>query len=143
MKCRPKGNRTPTVEEGRACAQHWLDEKLALVKPRAIVALGSVALKYLMGPEGRITRDRGRWFETKYGVPAIATYHPAYLLRLTGQNVVKAKWEVFYDLKAAVEKCKELAPGYEQSVAAKPALRRCTRAGGRRGGRTGRVSRNR
>ncbi len=104
------------------CAQHWLDEELALVKPRVIVALGSVALKYLMGPEGRITRDRGRWIETKYGVPAITTYHPAYLLRLTGQDIVKAKWEVFYDLKAAVEKCRELAPGYELAAATKPDL---------------------
>ncbi len=42
------------MEEGRACAQHWLDEELALVKPQVIVALGSVALKHLMGPEGSI-----------------------------------------------------------------------------------------
>jgi DNA polymerase len=123
--------------EGRFCAQHWLDEEMALVRPRVIVARGSVALKYLLGPEGRITRDRGRWFETKYGVPAIATYHPAYLLRLTGQDIVKAKWEVFYDLKAAVEKCRELAPGYELASAERPDLlamyegRRQERRGGR------------
>lgn len=112
VKCRPKGNRTPTVEEGRFCAGHWLDEEFALVRPKVIVALGSVALKYLYGDNGRITKDRGRWFDTKYGLPAIATYHPAYLLRLTGQDLVKAKWEVYYDLKAAVEKCNELMPGY-------------------------------
>ncbi|MDR7868306.1 MAG: uracil-DNA glycosylase [Sporomusaceae bacterium] len=122
MKCRPKGNRTPTVEEGRVCALNWLDEELALVKPKVIVALGSVALKYLMGPDARITKDRGRWFDTKYGIPAIATYHPAYLLRLTGSDQVKAKWEVFYDLKAAVEKCRELAPGYELASPEKPDL---------------------
>jgi len=58
----------------------------------------------------------------KYGVPAIATYHPAYLLRLTGQDIVKAKWEVFYDLKAAVEKCRELAPEWEPAAAEKPDL---------------------
>jgi DNA polymerase len=120
------------VEEGRFCALHWLDEELALVKPKVIVAL-----KYLLGPEAWITRDRGRWFETKYGVPAIATYHPAYLLRLTGQDIVKAKWEVFYDLKAAVEKCRELAPGYELASAERPDLlamyegRRKERRGGR------------
>ena len=90
------------MEEGRGCAQHWLDEELAFVQTKVIVTLGSMALKYLMGPDARITKARGRWFETKYGVPAIATYHPAYLLRLTGQDIVKAKWEVFYDLKAAV-----------------------------------------
>jgi uracil-DNA glycosylase, family 4 len=122
IKCRPKGNRTPTVEEGRVCALNWLDEELALVKPKVIVALGSVALKYLLGPEARITRDRGRWFETKYGAAAIATYHPAYLLRLKGPDLVKAKWEVFYDLKAAVEKCREMAPDYELAAAERPDL---------------------
>lgn len=112
VKCRPKGNRTPTVEEGRYCAGHWLDEEIAIVQPKVIVALGSVALKYLYGDNARITKDRGRWFDTKFGLPAIATYHPAYLLRLTGKELVKAKWEVYYDLKAAVEKCGELMPGY-------------------------------
>ncbi len=122
LKCRPKGNRTPTFEEGRFCAVNWLDGEMAFVQPKVIVALGSVALKYLMGPEARITKDRGRWFNTKYGVPAIATYHPAYLLRLTGQDIVKAKWEVFYDLKAAVERCRELAPEWEPAAAERPDL---------------------
>lgn len=113
VKCRPRGNRTPTVEEGQCCAQHWLDKEIQLVQPKVIVALGSVALKYLYSENGRITKDRGRWFQTAYDIPAIATYHPAYLLRLTGQELVKAKWEVYYDFKAAVEKCQELMPGYE------------------------------
>jgi len=100
----------------------WLAGKMAFVKPKVIVALGSVALKYLMGPEARLTKDRGRWFETQYGVPAMAPYPPAYLLRLTGHDQVKAKWEVFYDLKAAVEKCRELAPEWEPAAAEKPDL---------------------
>lgn len=110
IKCRPKNNRTPTVEEGEFCAARWLDEEMSIVKPKVIIALGSVALKYLFGPEGRITKHRGQWFETKYGIPAIATYHPAYLLRLIGKDLVKAKWEVYYDLKAAVDKCREFEP---------------------------------
>ncbi|MDF2875311.1 MAG: uracil-DNA glycosylase, family 4 [Sporomusa sp.] len=112
IKCRPRNNRTPTVEEGLFCALTWLDKELSLVQPKVIIALGSVALKYLMSPNARITKDRGRWFTTKYGIPAIATYHPAYLLRLTGKDLVRGKWEVYYDLKAAVEKCAELAPEY-------------------------------
>lgn len=112
IKCRPRNNRTPTIEEGAFCAEIWLDREIALVKPKIIIALGGVALKYLKSPDARITRDRGQWFDTKYGIPAMATYHPAYLLRLTGKDLVKAKWEVYYDLKAATEKCLELAPGY-------------------------------
>lgn len=109
VKCRPKGNRTPTVEEGRFCANIWLDAELQLVQPKVIIALGSVALKYLNHDNARITKDRGTWFETKYGIPAIATYHPAYLLRLNGKDLVKAKWEVYYDFKAAVEKLMGMA----------------------------------
>jgi DNA polymerase len=122
IKCRPKNNRTPTVEEGKLCAEKWLDPEFAFVKPKVIIALGSVALKYLNNPDARITKQRGQWFETKYGSLAIATYHPAYLLRLTGKELIKAKWEVFYDLKAAVEKCHELAPGYQLGSEEKPDL---------------------
>jgi DNA polymerase len=110
IKCRPKGNRTPTVEEGQFCASCWLDAEINIIKPQIIVALGSVALKYLLHSNARITKDRGKWFDTKYGIAAIATYHPAYLLRLTGKELIKAKWEVFYDLQEAVNKCKEAVP---------------------------------
>lgn len=122
IKCRPKNNRTPTIEEGSFCASIWLDQEMAWVKPKVIVALGSVALKYLYRPDARITKDRGQWFDTKYGIPAIATYHPAYLLRLTGQSLIKAKWEVYYDLKAAVEKCLELAPKWQSKSPVPPDL---------------------
>jgi DNA polymerase len=113
IKCRPEGNRTPTLAEACLCAKLWLDKEVESVMPKIIIALGSVALKYLKGPDARITRDRGVWFNTKYSVEAIATYHPAYLLRLTGSELVKAKWEVYYDLKAAVEKVAALAPEYK------------------------------
>lgn len=112
IKCRPQGNRTPTLDEACFCANLWLDKEIGLVAPKVIIALGSVALKYLKGKDSRITRDRGVWFSTKYGIEAIATYHPAYLLRLTGSELVKAKWDVYYDLKAAVEKVTALLPDY-------------------------------
>lgn len=122
IKCRPKGNRTPTIEEGRFCAEHWLDLELSFVRPKVIIALGSVALRYLYRPDGRITKDRGQWFTTKYGIPSIATYHPAYLLRLTGKDLVRAKWQVYYDLQAAVAKCREAAADYELKSAVPPDL---------------------
>lgn len=112
VKCRPEKNRTPTLTEAKFCAGHWLEEELAIIKPVAIVALGSVALHYLGDSKKRITKDRGTWFTTKTGIPFITTYHPAYLLRLYGESLVKAKWEVYYDLKAAVDKCKEERPDY-------------------------------
>ena len=110
VKCRPAGNRTPTVEEGEFCASRWLDGEIALVQPKVIVALGSVALKYLYHTKARITADRGKWFRTRHGIPAIATYHPAYLLRLTGEAERKAKWEVVHDFEAAIAELQRLAP---------------------------------
>lgn len=112
VKCRPRGNRTPTIQEGTICADLWLTKEIELLKPTAIVALGSVALKYLKDENARITKDRGQWFTTKTGIPCIATFHPAYLLRLTGKQLVEAKWQVYYDLKAAVDKVAEAHPDY-------------------------------
>lgn len=113
VKCRPVRNRTPTLEEGRFCADRWLRQEIALVRPRVIVALGNVALKYLYGPAGGIKKLRGQWFQAAGEIPALATYHPAYLLRLAGKELVAAKWEVFYDLQAAVAKARQLAPDWE------------------------------
>lgn len=112
VKCRPKGNRTPDVDEVQFCSRLWLEKELAIIKPAVIVALGSPAMKYLMGEDLRITRDRGKWFKTPEGIDCIATYHPAYLLRLTGKAQVKAKWDVFYDLQAAREKAEAARPDY-------------------------------
>lgn len=112
VKCRPKGNKTPTLSEGNFCASRWLERELEIVKPAVIIALGSVALHYLGDPKKRITKERGLWFETKSGIPCITTYHPAYLLRQYGEALKKSKWEVYYDLKAAVDRCLQVRPDY-------------------------------
>ena len=79
VKCRPPNNRVPTEEEAAACKLH-LRMQTALIRPQVIVLLGSTAAKNTLGPEIRITRDRGRWFERK-GVWMMPTYHPSALLR--------------------------------------------------------------
>lgn len=79
VKCRPPNNRVPTEEEAAACKLH-LRMQTALIRPQVIVLLGSTAAKNTLGPEIRITRDRGKWFERK-GVFMLPTYHPSALLR--------------------------------------------------------------
>ncbi|AGL03270.1 uracil-DNA glycosylase [Desulfoscipio gibsoniae] len=80
IKCRPtqndgRSNRKPRACEIKHCA-HWLDEELALLSPRVIVALGDVALKRLIGGSGRIGNCHGQPFELeKYIV--FPMYHPA------------------------------------------------------------------
>lgn len=111
VKCRPKGNRTPTPEEGRFCAELHLAEEIRLVRPKVIVALGKVAFQFFNGGPGSIMRSRGHWL-TYEGIPVMPTYHPAFLLRRTGKDLVESKWQVYYDLKAAVEKAQSMDPMY-------------------------------
>ena len=67
FKWRPRGKRRihqkPNAEEIRAC-RPWLDSELALVKPRVLVCLGSIAAQALLGREFRVTRERGRFVES-------------------------------------------------------------------------------
>ena len=121
VKCRPHNNRTPTLEEGKRCANIHLVRELELVQPKVIVCLGKVAFQYFYGRTASIMRSRGKWFDYQ-GIPVMPTYHPAFLLRQTGQELVESKWQVYYDFKAAVDKAKEAAPDYIYKSAEKPNL---------------------
>ena len=113
IKCRPHNNKTPNIAEADFCAQLWLEKELAIIEPKVIVALGGVALHFLGNADMRITKDRGQWFKTAQGFDCIATFHPAYLLRLSGHDLVTAKWDVFHDLEAARTKLIAAAPDYQ------------------------------
>ena len=101
VKCRPPHNRVPEEEEARACMLH-LRMQVALVKPKMILLLGATAARYTLGPDIRITRDRGRWFERK-GVWMMPTYHPSALLRDADK-----KKDAWTDLQALRDKAEEL-----------------------------------
>lgn len=80
---RPPGNRTPTPQEALAC-RPFLERQVELVQPDFIVALGGAAAKEVLAVTDGIMRLRGKWRDVKIGaltVPALATLHPAYLLR--------------------------------------------------------------
>jgi DNA polymerase len=80
---RPPGNRTPTPQEALAC-RPFLERQIELVAPKMIVAVGGSAAKEVLGAAEGIMRLRGKWREIQVGekkIPAIATLHPAYLLR--------------------------------------------------------------
>ena len=95
LKCRPPNNRVPEEAEAAACRLH-LRNQFALVRPQVIVLLGSTAAKNVLGPEIRITRDRGRWFERK-GVWFMPTYHPSALLRDPAKK--REAWEDMQSLR--------------------------------------------
>jgi uracil-DNA glycosylase len=80
-KCRPPGNRVPTDDEALAC-QEWLFSQIALVQPEIIGLLGGTALKWVLSPDLRITRVRGKLYR-KDGLLFMPLFHPAYVLRNT------------------------------------------------------------
>jgi len=105
VKCRPTldtghriANRAPTPDEMRNC-RPYLDQQIEVIRPRVILALGAPAAKSFMGEKFSITKQRGQWFEGPSGIPVIATFHPAYILRQTGGAMTEVKKLVWSDLK--------------------------------------------
>ena len=89
LKCRPPGNRTPSVEEAANCREH-LNRQLDIIRPEFICCLGAVAAQALLETTQSIGRLRGRLHDY-LGVAVVATYHPAYLLRNPAAK--KQVWE--------------------------------------------------
>jgi DNA polymerase len=80
---RPPGNRTPTPHEAQVC-RPFLERQVELVAPELIVLLGGAAAKHVLEVADGIMRIRGKLREIEIGsakMRAIATLHPAYLLR--------------------------------------------------------------
>ena len=94
VKCRPPENRTPQPDEMEICGQ-YLFRQLMVIKPKAIVALGSTAAKAILGTKEGVTKLRGKWQKWN-GIPLMVTYHPSYLLRPYNQDAKREAWE---DLK--------------------------------------------
>lgn len=91
-RCRPPGNRQPTLAEAEACKPFLLRE-MAVVKPKVIVVLGNTACQNLLNTKTGITKLRGN-FQDYFGVKVMPTFHPAYLLRDPHK-----KREVWEDMK--------------------------------------------
>lgn len=80
---RPPGNRTPTPQEAQVC-RPFLERQVELVGPEIIILLGGAAAKHILDVPDGIMRLRGHWRDVTIGTHkarAIATLHPAYLLR--------------------------------------------------------------
>lgn len=97
---RPPGNRTPTDAEVAVCLP-FLYRQIELIKPKVILLLGASAANAVLDNNESISQMRGHFMEytttTGTKIETLATFHPAYLLRSTGQ---KAKaWSDFLRLQ--------------------------------------------
>jgi uracil-DNA glycosylase len=94
---RPPGNRTPTPQETQICLP-FIQRQIELVDPDVLVTLGNPSTQAILGTREGIMRTRGRWLDYDTGkrtVRAIATFHPAYLLR--SPSYKRLSWQ---DLRA-------------------------------------------
>jgi uracil-DNA glycosylase family protein len=84
FKWEPRGKRRihkkPNVGEIKAC-RPWLEAEISLVKPKVIVCLGATAAQALLGPQFKVTKQRGRFIESTLAPYILATVHPSSILR--------------------------------------------------------------
>ena len=95
-RCRPPGNRQPTLEEAAIC-RPFLFREISTVRPEVIVVMGNTALRNLLEVREGITRVRGT-FQDFRGIKVMPTFHPAYLLRDPSKK--RETWE---DLKKVID----------------------------------------
>ena len=100
LKCRPPGNRDPVLSETVECLP-YLEQQIALLKPKIMLAVGRIAAQNLLRTEktlGSLRQQVHRFGMAQ--VPLVVTYHPGYLLRTPADK--RKTWE---DLKFAREVC--------------------------------------
>jgi DNA polymerase len=99
---RPPGNRTPTPQEAQVC-RPFLERQIELAEPELLVLLGGAAAKHVLDVAEGIMRIRGKFRDLDIGgrrMRAIATLHPAYLLRTPVAK--RLAWRDFLAVKAAL-----------------------------------------
>ena len=100
---RPPGNRNPTPQEVAIC-KPFIERQIALAAPDLIVCLGSPATQAITGTKDGILKARGRFYPYEVEgrtIRALATLHPAYLLRQPLQK--RLGWRDFRTLRAALD----------------------------------------
>ena len=112
-KCRPPNNRTPSPPEMAACVP-YLKRQIALVRPKCLILLGNTAMRGLF-PDMLVRRGQWHVYE---GIPAIGTFHPAYILRFDSARdpagLRKAKLEVWDTLKLALARLGKTPPAIQK-----------------------------
>jgi uracil-DNA glycosylase len=99
LKCRPPNNRDPRPDEVAQCSP-YLHAQLEAIAPRALLAVGKFSAQTLAGSDESIGRLRGRVHSFR-GIPVVATYHPAYLLR--SPHATRKTWQDLQLLKQVLD----------------------------------------
>ena len=111
FKWEPRGKRRihkkPNAVEIAAC-RPWLNAEIAVVKPRAIVCLGSTAAQAVIGPKFRVSVQRAQFVESPLAPLVTATVHPSSILRAPSDEARHIETRRFIDdlkkIRAAIER---------------------------------------
>jgi DNA polymerase len=106
-KCRPPNNRNPQIDELSQCMP-FLDQQIASIAPRVIVALGRPAANQLLERDVPISALRGKFHDFPRSIGGahlkiMPTFHPAYLLREPAKK--RLAWD---DLKLVIAELERL-----------------------------------
>lgn len=104
---RPPGNRSPSTSEVSLCLP-FIQRHIELVRPKILIFVGGVAFNALLVRPETITKARGNWYTYQTPglpapIPAMAIFHPAFLLRSPAQK--RLAWR---DMLVIREKLKEI-----------------------------------
>jgi uracil-DNA glycosylase family protein len=107
FKWEPRGKRRihkkPNALEITAC-RPWLEAEIRVVKPRAIVCLGSTAAQAVIGPKFKVTQQRGQFMDSPLAEFVTATVHPSSILRAPTDEARRLETKRFIaDLKRVRE----------------------------------------
>jgi len=103
VKYRPPKNRDPLPEEKESC-RLWLNTELIHINPSVIVTLGRHALETFL-PGMMISKDHGKIYEHRSGIPVYPIYHPA--AALYNPNLKKTLVEDFKNLSKYLKEIKK------------------------------------
>ncbi len=107
FKWEPRGKRRihqkPNAREVQAC-KPWLEAEIATIRPRVIMLLGATAAQALMGPQFRVSKERGQLLPSELAPHVMATVHPSSILRAPDDQTREAELELF------IQDLKKIAP---------------------------------
>ncbi|HEX9014880.1 MAG TPA: uracil-DNA glycosylase [Chloroflexota bacterium] len=108
-------NRLPRADE-LAVYREFLDRELKLLTPRVILCLGNLSANTLIHRNFRMTQEHGQWFTGAGSKKLMATYHPAYILRLEGGDYDEVIRQSTEDISAAADQYRLLRGAVDGNI---------------------------
>ena len=101
----------------QAACRPWLAAELLRLRPRVIVCLGALSANAVFGADFKLLAQRGQWHRLDDSTQALATVHPAYVLRLRDETArAEAYGWLVCDLRLAAQALAESGALHQPSA---------------------------